>query len=177
MRRLRPVIDRYAEAIEWDLLALLGVDLLEFFRGERSWFQLGRFLRQLSHHANSHFMVEQANDPDVARLLYERRQQAGKTEKRARKYRPSAYEWGVVPNLLKAILDRLGELEAIEASHPLPPKVKRLKPPKGYPLPETAMERVELAARIAYFESLDAEVQEAQERYRQEHGSTPDPMI
>lgn len=175
MMRLRPILDRYSEAIQWDLRALLGIDLIDYFRGERTWLELGRFLRELSHVENSHFVVAQANDPEVARALYERREAQAKLRgSQGRKYRPSAYEWGVVPQLLKGILDRLGEIEAIEGSRPLPKGTKRLKPPKGFPMPRTAMERIELDARIAYFESLDRDVEEAQERYRREHGGQTD---
>lgn len=168
---LRPVIDRYSEAIQWDLRHLLQIDLLDYFRGDRSWLELGRFLRELRHHENSHFMVAQMNDPEMARRIWEEQQRREKrTGKRRSPWRPSAYEWGVVPTLLTVIIDRLGELLAVEASQPLPQKAKRLKPPKPFPGPSSAMERVEWEARLAYFESLDAEVQEAQERYRQEHG-------
>lgn len=116
-------------------------------------------------------MVEQQKDPEIAEAILDRREERKKKGLAATPYRPSPYEWGLPAILLKAILDRLGELVAVEGSQPLPKGVKMKKPPKAFPVPQTAIEKAEFARRVAYFESIDAEVQEAQERYRREHPS------
>jgi hypothetical protein len=162
-----PIVDRYGPEIEWDLRERIQVDLAEFFRGDRPWSQLGRFLGQLSVHPTSHFMVAQQNDPTVAdEILRQRTKRKGRAP-----YRPSAYEWDLAAQQRKQTIDRLGEIEAILGSQPLPKGTKRLKPPRPFPVPVSAIEQAEARARLLNMADLDREVELAQERYRQQQAN------
>lgn len=167
MIRLMPVVDRYGPEIEWDLAAV-GVDLLDFFRGVRPWRQLRRLLSQLMEHQESHFVAAQKTDPDLVANLAERLAQDKANGKRRKPWRPRAVGWSQDTELIARLLDRTGELLSVMADQPVPNGKRKNKPPKPFPRPETAHEKAELIARTRYFESLDADVREAQERYRQQ---------
>lgn len=104
---------------------------------------------------------------DLARARYKREQELEASGRKRASWAPSHREWGMAEELLSSILDRVGELLSVEASHPLPKGTKAHKPPKRFPRPVSAYERVKLEARLEYMESIVSDVEEAQARYRQ----------
>src|SRR5690606_19251916 len=61
------LVDRYGEAIEYDLHAVFNLDLLDFIRGRYRRGKLYRLLSQLPR--NSRFRQAQADDEEYAELL------------------------------------------------------------------------------------------------------------
>lgn len=115
---------------------------------------------------DSNFTRARKEDPELVRRALEWRAQH---PERAGGGRPPAADWNMVTELLARVLDRLGELVAVEASRPLPKGTKPKRPPKPFPRPYTVQERIELEVRAEYLASIEADVAEAQERYRQLH--------
>jgi hypothetical protein len=67
--------------------------------------------------------------------------------------------------LLTQILDTLGVLISIEASHPLPKGSKPKKPPAPMPRPRRGADIARQRRRDRYLAELDAEVEAAQARW------------
>jgi hypothetical protein len=156
MIALIPVIDRSGPAIEWDLRTLWHVDLHEYFRGERPWSQLSRFLEGLA--PTSRYVIAKRDDPETALLIARALREARHTEGRGR-YRPPAVEWDTRTELGAAILDRLGEVVALLSDLPIAGKKRKGKPPKRTPRPETAIERAERRLSEEHVEEIVADVE------------------
>ena len=150
------VVDRYGPAIEWDLRALWQVDIHEYFRGERPWRQLRRFIDGLP--PTSHYVIAKQNDPvialEAARQIRERRA-AGK----GGKYRPPAVEWDTHAELLASILDRQGEILAVLIDQPIAGKRRKAKPPRPTARPESAIERAEQLLSEEHVNEIMADVE------------------
>lgn len=158
---LLPVVDRYGAAIEWDLRHEWQVDIHEYFRGERPWRQLIRFLDGLT--PTSHYIIAKQNDPvvaiDIAHRIRENKLRGG-----GGKWSPPAIEWDTHAELLAKVADRLGEAVSILADLPVQtdkhgkPK-KRTKPPKQLPRPESAIDRAEQLLSEEHVNEIMADVE------------------
>lgn len=141
MIALIPVVDRYGPAIEYDLLSRFnGLDLHQFFRGERPWGMLRRLLLQLP--PSSRYVIAKRNDPEVA-LEVARAAREERAAGRGGKWHPSAFEWNEQTELSAALLDRMGELVALMQDLPIAGKRRKAKPPKPTPRPVGAIEKAE----------------------------------
>jgi hypothetical protein len=141
MIELMPVIDRHGHAIEYDLLhEFNGVDLHQFFRGERPWRMLRRLISQLP--PSSRFVIAKRNDPEIA-LEVARAARESRAAGTGGKYRPPATEWDTQAELTAAMLDRLGEVSALLQDMPIAGKKRKAKPPKRTPRPATAIEKAD----------------------------------
>jgi hypothetical protein len=171
MINLVPLIERYGEDIEFDLL-VLGIDILSFFRGEQSWRRFMVLVNRLP--TTSHFVAAQKRDPETADKILAEQEEADAAGRPRPLWRPLITEWSNTDELLALQADRIGELEAMIQNLPfvLRGKKGKAKPPKRYARPETALEQAEFRRRLRYFESVDEDVQEAQERYRQQQAGT-----
>jgi hypothetical protein len=156
MIALIPIIDRYGPAIEWDLRREWQVDLHDYFRGERPWSQLRRFLDGLA--PTSRYVIAKRNDPEAALAIARALREARHTEGRSR-YRPPAVEWDTRTELGAAILDRLGEVVALLSDLPIAGKKRKGKPPKRTPRPETEIERAERRLSEEHVEEIVADVE------------------
>jgi hypothetical protein len=159
MMALMPVIDRYGPAIEWDLLEMWRVDIHDYFRGERPWGQLVRFLNQCP--PSSRFVIAKRNDPEVALDAARAHREAQRTSATALRWRPPAVEWNTGTELTAAILDRLGEIEALLADMPIAGKKRKAKPPKRTPRPQTALEQAEKLLAEQHVAEIIADVESA----------------
>jgi hypothetical protein len=79
---------------------------------------------------------------------------------------PSGLEWLQERELLARILDRLGEAEAIAASHPLSRSVKPKTAPPHCPRPTQALDVARARRRSRQLAELDAEVEAAKAWWR-----------
>lgn len=156
MMALIPVIDRYGPAIEWDLRHEWQVDIHEYFRGERPWAQLRRFLDGLA--PTSRYIIAKRNDPETALATARALREARRSEGRSR-YRPPAVEWDARAELDAAILDRLGEVVALLSDLPIAGNKRKAKPPKRTPRPETAIERAERRLSEEHVDEIVADVE------------------
>lgn len=64
------LVDRYGSAIEADLHAVYGLDLLDFFRGKHPWPKLARLLGHLRD--GTLYWTAAARDRDLAKAIAER---------------------------------------------------------------------------------------------------------
>lgn len=181
--RLRPVIDRFGGAIEFDLWER-GDNLLEYFSPAyplKTWRRLAVILDQLPR--TSRYVIAKKNDPEVAlevaRALREQRATGG-----GGGYRPPPEEWDTLAELTALAADRLGEVEALLADLPIAGKKRKAKPPKRVARPETAIERAEAVLAEEHVTDIIADVEAAyvsdeeyaaevaaQERYRAEQAA------
>lgn len=107
----------------------------------------------------SHYKEARRNDPDVVDVLM------AMPETEGARWRPRGEDVSLTAELLMRLLDRLGDLTSIEASHPLPRGAKVRKAPEPFPRPLRLIDRRRAEADVAYFNELDDEVQAAQERW------------
>lgn len=77
--------------------------------------------------------------------------------------------------LLTRILDRLGELTAVEASQPLPKGAKRVRAPQPFPRPLRLIDQRRAELDAEYLSELDDEVREAQVRWAAQHETSEAP--
>lgn len=145
------LVDRYGSAIEADLHAVYGLDLLDFFRGKHPWGKLARLLGHLRE--GTSFRTAQARDEELARAL------ARDTRKPKASGLPLS-EMGTTNQLLVANLDALSVL-LMRVEQAL-----GMKPPKFKPVAveHPALTRVREQVEQEHFDSLLAEAEEAQRR-------------
>ncbi len=160
---LIPIVDRYGDAIDVDFWER-GDDIRHYLAGRKPLRRLAVILGHLG--SDSHFVKARKEDPEEIRRVLEWNRQH---PERATSGRPPAADWNLGTELQARILDRLGELLAVQASHPLPKGTRAKKPPRPFPRPATVQERVELEFRAVNLASIEADVAQAQERYRQLH--------
>lgn len=148
-------MDRYGEAIEADL-ADRGLDLLDFFRGARSWRQLLVILDHLPR--ASRFRQAAADDDEWAEgALAE--EQVGRV---AEPPTLPLSEFTREVELLSVVAELLQSVNAnirVLAHDKNPPRVQPM------PRPRTALDRARDRRRAARFAELEAEVAQAQERF------------
>jgi hypothetical protein len=157
MMELVPVVDRYGPAIEWDLRERWQVDIHEYFRGERPWAQLGRFLAPLAR--SSRYVIAKRNDPEVAMQVAQSLRDAKKDPGRAGSWTPPAEEWDTLAELVASAVDRLGEIEALLADLPIAGKKRKAKPPKRTARPRTAIEDAEKLLSDMHVSEIIADVE------------------
>lgn len=158
LARLIGLIDRYGPAIEYDLQAELGLDLVDFFRRRHSWAKLERLLDQLPR--ASRFRCAVADDDEVAESIL-----AGGERPARGSVPPPLQDVDYHASLLMIIADRLGDVAAtvIASAGGNPGPVSPL------PRPVSALDRVQRRHERAQTESLNAEVYAAMERWTQQH--------
>lgn len=151
------MIDKYGEAIEWDLQTRCGLDLLDFFRGRHSWRKLEMILSRLP--GSSAYVEARVNDPEVAEHL------ASQPEN-DRPRPPALSEFGPDVAMLANISDLLAVVVAnLEA-------LRNVKPgkPRMAPRPVTGVERARAARARLKHDDLVADVRAAQERWAAARG-------
>lgn len=152
-------MDRYGEAIEYDLHERLGLDLLDFFRGRYSWRKLDDLISRLPR--ASAFGEARLMDPEYAEQALD---QAGSS---SQKQTPPIAGYTQEVELLTDIGEMLQAIRSVlEKAHY--GESPRWRP---WPRPETAFDAIEQLRSIARRADLLAEVTEAQTRYAHTHPS------
>lgn len=153
LARLVNLIDRYGDAIEYDLHAYFNLDLLDFFRHKLSWRKLEVLLDRLP--SGSAFWAARVDDDEVARAIY-----AQQKDQPKRVYAPPLQEMSLTNQLMLDLLDMqtviAAQLKVLAGAKP-----GALKP---LARPSTAMARVEREAEATYIMNLVAEAKAAQAR-------------
>lgn len=92
----------------------------------------------------------------------ERAEAEGRTPPAPPRWSPRVSEWGVQEELNATVIDRLGEVGTLIRNRG---SKNRVRPPRRYPRPETARDRVDQRRLEAYTASLDADYAAATARY------------
>ena len=149
------MIERYGEAIEYDLWAA-GDNLLEYLSPAyplKTARQLLVILDRLPR--TSRFVIAKRNDPEIA-LAVARAMRDQQAQGKGRGYRPPAEEWDTATDLQAQAVDRLGEIAALLTDLPIAGKKRKGKPPKRVMRPESAIEEAErLLAEEHVMEIID----------------------
>lgn len=110
-----------------------------------------------------------AQDDEVAEAAARARAEAeekalaeGRTPPAPPRWTPRVSEWGIREEMTATVIDRLGEVGTLIRNQRAKSKIR---PPKRYPRPETARDRVEQRQLEAYTASLDADYAAATARY------------
>ena len=132
----------------------------------KTWRRLGTILSRLP--STSELVKAQRLDPEVAERTLDDREERDRRGWPQPQWRPDLAEWSPTEEVLATLADRMGELEALIANlpHAMNNKKGKAKPPKPYPRPKTGLEEAERRRRLRRHYELDAEVQEAQQRWR-----------
>lgn len=153
MARLVTLVERYGDAIEYDLHAVFGLDLVDFFRHRYTWRKLDTLLAQLP--SGSAFWAARADDDEAAAAVL--RANKGKRPKGSP---PPLTEMTTTNQLLLDLLDMqqviVQRLTAL-AGH----KPGQIQPS---PRPDTGMSRAARQAEVRTVEDLVAEAHAAQAR-------------
>lgn len=153
------LVDRYGSAIEADLHAVYGLDLLDFFRGRHPWGKLARLLGHLRD--GSAYWTATARDRDLAQALAEK----NKGNKKASPMPLS--EMNTTNQLLVALVDGMGLLvQRIEQLGGA-----KTRPPRLLPVERPAVAKAREDLEQRELDALVAEAEAAQRRIRQQqHG-------
>lgn len=148
------MVDRYGEAIEFDLHRYLGLDLLDFFRGRHSWRKLLALLPQLPH--GSAYWAARADDDEAAEAYLA-----------AHPDDPERGPGGLP--LTELSLSVQLQAQAVDMLRVVAARIEALgggKPPAVVPIPRatTALQRAKDRSVDAYVTELVAEVERAQAR-------------
>ena len=153
MARLVTLVERYGDAIEYDLHAVFGLDLVDFFRHRYTWRKLDTLLAQLP--SGSAFWAARADDDEAAAAVLR-----ANNGRRPKGGPPALTEMSTTNQLLLDLLDmqqvivqRLTSL----AGH----KPGTIRPA---PRPATGMSRATERAEQQAVEDLVAEAYDAQAR-------------
>lgn len=160
-------MDRYGEAIEYDLHERLGLDLLDFFRRRHSWRKLASILDRLPR--DSHFRKAISDDEEWAEKAL------ADEERNADRVAPAPSipltEYTREVELLTLTVELLQAVNSnirAAAHDPHPPAVRPM------PRPRTALDAAREAARESRIDALIAEVEQAQVRWSQEQQEEDD---
>lgn len=138
--------------------------MLDFFRGVLPWGKFRRLLSQLG--SDSKYITAQQNDPAIADHVA----RSEKPDDPA--WAPQPAEFTLMHELAAEIRDRLGVVCALLADLPVAVD-HRHTPPASFPRPETelvkARKRVKDERDQAYDDRLVADVERAQQRWRERH--------
>lgn len=149
-------MDRYGEALEYDLHHFLGLDLLDFFRGRHSWRKLHSLIRKLPSTALSQEAM--AQDDELANELGDAIGNHKDTGPRLAEYTLEAQRLDEITELIQQLT---ATVITIVGGRP-----GRIRPAKR---PETAFTRARDARALARHNSLLDEVAAAQERWSASH--------
>lgn len=153
MARLVTLVERYGAAIEYDLHAVFGLDLVDFFRHRYTWRKLDVLLAQLP--SGSAFWAARADDDEAAAAVL--RANKGRRSKGGP---PPLTEMTTTNQLLMDLLDMqqviVQRLTVLGGHKPV-----SITPTKR---PETGMSRASRAAEDHAVEALVAEAYAAQAR-------------
>ena len=151
-------MDRYGEAIEYDLHVHYRLDLIDFFRGRYSWRKLRNLLHRLP--VNSAFTEARLDDPEVAEVLAQQEEPSGPGA-------PGLQEFTPVVATLTNIYDLQQQMLAalIQLGNGKPPSLQPA------PRPVTGVQRARARVEVRRHLELVDEVKAAQERWRASRGS------
>lgn len=149
-------VDRYGDSLEYDLHHLLGLDLLDFFRGKYSWRKLHSIIWKLPSTALSQEAM--ALDDELAQEALKAVETHKDTGPRLAEYSAEAQRLDVISDLLQVLISNV-----VSAFGGNP---ARIRPAKR---PETALSRAREALSLARYNSLLDEVEEAQARWAAKH--------
>lgn len=149
-------VDRYGEALEYDLHHFLGLDLLDFFRGRYSWRKLRSLIGKLP--STSLSQEAMAQDDELAEELGEAIGNHKDTGPRLAEYTLEAQRLDEVTDLLQKLIATVIAVVGGKPGHARPAK-----------RPETAFTRARDARALARHNSLLDEVATAQERWSATH--------
>lgn len=160
------LVDRYGGAIEYDLHARLGLDLLDFFRGTYSWRKLLGMLDRLP--SGSAYWAARLDDDAAAAELAALHKAQGVEDKPAPSAPPALAEMELSNQLLMELVD--GVSAAVD-------RLERLggasgDPPKPMPRPLTARARLAARREHTQYTDLVAEARAAQARQAKIGGDT-----
>ena len=113
----------------------------------------------------SRFVAARRADPDLAEIMLELEEQAQRMGRKPRSSAPRDAEWTNTEELLTQLIDMVGALIAVEASHPLPKGTKPKKPPPPRPRPQRGVDIARMRRRTRYLNDLEADVVAAQARW------------
>lgn len=149
-------VDRYGEALEYDLHHFLGLDLLDFFRGRFTWRKLHALIGKLP--STSLSQEAMAQDDELAGEYSDALADHKDTGPRLAEYSQESQRLDVLTDLMQSMI---ATLVAVNGGKP-----SRVRPATR---PETAVTRAKAALVAARFTSLLDEVAEAQERWSAKH--------
>ena len=153
MARLVTLVERYGDAIEYDLHAVFGLDLVDFFRHRYAWRKLDTLLAQLP--SGSAFWAARADDDEAAAAVLR-----ANNGRRPKGGPPSLTEMSTTNQLLLDLLDMqqviVQRLSALAGHRP-----GTIRPA---PRPDTGMSRAAERAEQQAVEDLVAEAHAAQAR-------------
>lgn len=113
----------------------------------------------------SRYIAARRADPDLAERMLELEEASERSGRKPAQPTPPDAEYTREHELLTQILDSLGVLIAIEASHPLPKGAKPKKAPPPRPRPRRGVDVARQRLRARYLAELDDDVAQAQARW------------
>jgi hypothetical protein len=122
-------------------------------------------LDRLPSMGGSRYVAARRADPDMAEAMLELEEEDDRRGRKRPPPGPPDAEYTREHELLTQILDTLGVLIAVEASHPLPKGAKPKKPGPPMPRPQRGADIARARRRNRYLAELDAEVEAAQARW------------
>lgn len=141
VRSVIDALDRFGEAIEYDLQSHLGMDLLEFFHSRYSWAKLFRLLNQLPWW--SRYQLAVADDDAIAEQAIQHDDAAAVGQSRT----PPLATWDPLREIQATLVDGFNAMISAQAG-------KKGQKPKSTPRPETGRDRAKRAQTQAETQDL-----------------------
>lgn len=158
LARAVQLIDRYGDAIEYDLHTRAGLDLLDFFRGKYTWRKLLVIVDHLP--TGSAYWTARAADEELAEEIAEQDRQDEKAGRVRPPAAPPLSDMTLTNQLLMTLVDlqdvAVNRLERLLGGRP--------SPPRPLPRPLTAVDKAKELREATRVKDLIAEVAEAQAR-------------
>lgn len=146
-RRLAYVVERYTDALEYDLQTIAGVDLGQMWRS-RQWRRLLNLIDHLPR--NCWYSESVANDEEHAKMIAEAMERAKANGEHQPNSGPPMHTWSPEAAILADVVNALRALSVTVAASN---GAKGLKEPAPYPTPKTALDGLQKAA---YYERRQA---------------------
>lgn len=152
-------VDRYGEAIEFDLHERFQLDLLDFIRGQYSRRKLAVLIERLP--LASHYWQAKAADPDYAAEVLAAEAEAKKAGEKSPEHHPPLSEWTPEVGRLADLIDLVQSLLHVTMA------ANGGSPGNATPAarPRTAIDEAKRNAEQAESDSLVQEVKQAQETW------------